>query len=169
MKRFAQVTNYIENIHIQKYKIIPIIIIALSKLLYVIDVVIDVSEPSSFHGCRGPNEIFGKKSCKSCCVQDGKDCFKKAGDDGVNWYNVHHDLLDQTCPDNCPKCASCLLRDEDQLMSLKPPEQCEPEDCKTMETGLDPCYGRDSCECFCSEANHLMEKCPDVKPDWLPG
>ena len=130
--------------------------------------IIDVSEPSSFHGCRGPNEIFEMKSCKSCCIQDGKDCFKKDGH-GADWYSGQHNLLDQTCPHNCPKCASCLLRDEDQLMSLKPPEQCDPTDCKTMEIGVDPCFSLDSCECFCLKANYLTEHCPDVKPDWLSG
>ena len=145
------------------YKISPFIIIAFIILLYVIAVL----EPSSLHGCRGPNEIFEMKSCKSCCIQDGKDCFKKDGH-GADWYSGQHNLLDQTCPHNCPKCASCLLRDEDQLMSLKPPEQCNPKDCKTMEIGIDPCFAP-GCECFCSEANRLMEKCPDVKPDWLPG
>ena len=88
---------------------------------------------------------------------------------GADWYNGHNNLLDQTCPHNCPKCASCLLRDEDQLMSLKPPEQCDPTECKTMEIGVDPCHSPDSCECFCLEANSLIEKCPDVQPDWLTG
>ena len=140
------------------------IIIAFSNLLYVI-------EPSSLHGCRGPDEIFEMKPCESCCIQDGKDCIKKSRDCALEcgtWYNTRENLFDQRCPYGCPKCASCLLRDEEQLMSLKPPEQCNPKDCKTMEIGVDPCFAP-GCECFCSEANRLMEKCPDVKPDWLPG
>ena len=140
------------------------IIIAFSNLLYVI-------EPSSLHGCRGPDEIFEMKPCESCCIQDGKDCIKKSRDCALEcgtWYNTRENLFDQRCPYGCPKCASCLLRDEEQLMSLKPPEQCNPKDCKTMEIGIDPCFAP-GCECFCSEANRLMEKCPDVKPDWLPG
>ena len=133
--------------------------------------VIDVSEPSSFDGCRGPNDILqiSAMPCESCYIQDGKNCFKKFTTDGADWYNGHRNLWNETCANNYPKCASCLFRDEDQLMSLKPPEQCDPTDCKTMEIGVDPCFAMSSCECFCLKANFLIEKCPDVKPDWLSG
>ena len=148
-------------------EISPFIIIAFIILLYVIAVL----EPSSLHGCRGPNEIFEMKSCKSCCIQGVRDCFKSEATGGADWYNRQRFLSDQTCPDDCPKCASCLLRDEEQLMSLKPPEQCNPRDCRTMEIGVDPCCSRCpySCECFCYQTNRLMMYCPDVKPDWFSG
>eukprot|EP00493_Phyllostaurus_siculus_P025673 UN26018 len=36
-----------------------------------------------------------------------------------------------------------------------------------MNIGIDPCFSRGSCECFCETANHLLEVCPQIKPDWL--
>ena len=130
---------------------------------------IDVLQPSSFEGCRGPDQTYMGISCNSCCIPEGTDCIKKKSQiHEMRWYNIYQFLRDQACPNNCPKCASCLLSDEDSLMSLKPPKQCNPSDCTTMQIHVDPCHDPDSCECFCKKVNVLTEKCPDTKPDWLP-
>jgi len=119
---------------------------------------------SAVDGCRDPRIPYNDVSCDVCCDQNLDNCLEYSGDE---WYNSIEYFYAQDCPDACPKCASCFSRDEDNLKKLVPPEGCNPADCETMDIGVDPCFARGSCECFCETANDLMAKCPQVEPSWV--
>lgn len=120
---------------------------------------------SATDGCRAPSDIYEGISCDSCCDQNVGDCQEYSGE---IWYNAIRYLSSPTCSEACPKCASCSARDEKTLLELIPPVQCNPSECEALDIGVDPCFGIGSCECFCETANHLLQKCPQVKPDWIP-
>jgi len=115
-------------------------------------------------GCRAPTEFYDGVACESCCDQNMADCIEHSGEE---WYNSVRFLPNIDCPSACPRCASCSIRNEDRLKGLTVPPSCNPFDCSSMDIGIDPCFARDSCECFCETANHLLEVCPQIKPDWL--
>lgn len=119
---------------------------------------------SPVDGCRDPRIPYNDVSCDVCCDQNLKDCLEYSGEE---WYNSIEYFYSQDCPDACPKCASCFTRDEENLKALVPPEGCNPIHCEDMDIGIDPCFARGSCECFCETANELMAKCPQVDPSWI--
>lgn len=123
-----------------------------------------VPPASPTDGCRAPTEVYDGVSCESCCDQNMDDCIEHSGDE---WYNSVRFLPNADCPTACPRCASCSIRAEENLKALAVPPQCNPADCADMNIGIDPCFARDSCECFCETANNLLENCPQITPDWL--
>jgi len=115
-------------------------------------------------GCRAPTETYNEMDCAECCVRSAGDCQVKSG---TSWYHDIKLLDTHECPDTCPPCASCSIRDENSIQSLSPPADCNPNECSTMDIGVDPCFARESCECFCQLANDLLGRCPQISPDWL--
>jgi len=124
----------------------------------------NVPPASSTDGCRAPTEFYGGVSCESCCDQNMADCIEHSGEE---WYNSVRFLPNADCPSACPRCASCSIRDEESLKKLTVPPECNPSGCADMNIGIDACFARGSCECFCETANTLLEMCPQIKPDWL--
>lgn len=124
----------------------------------------NVPPASPTDGCRAPTEFYDGVSCESCCDQNMADCIERSGEE---WYNSVRFLPNADCPSACPRCASCSIRDEESLKKLTVPPECNPSDCADMNIGIDPCFARGSCECFCDTANTLLEMCPQIKPDWL--
>jgi hypothetical protein len=107
--------------------------------------------PKALVGCRSPEE----PSCTSCCVFEGKSCtvmrWSSQGSSGVfkPWYNESAD---------CPRCASCLQRDEQELRTLLASgKKC---DCAKTKIGIDPCFAPDSCACYCKRLKALTHACP---------
>jgi hypothetical protein len=113
-------------------------------------------------GCRSPEE----PGCSVCCHVGGGGggCWRRSWSPGsVNvtgvtpWYNAD-ELVGQTCPSNCPTCATCLARDEEELCQLLAmPQGC---DCTNVEIGIDPCINPTSCACYCQRLEAEIQACP---------
>eukprot|EP00457_Paulinella_chromatophora_P013552 gb/GEZN01013866.1/.p1 GENE.gb/GEZN01013866.1/~~gb/GEZN01013866.1/.p1 ORF type:complete len:257 (-),score=10.42 gb/GEZN01013866.1/:111-881(-) len=111
-------------------------------------------------GCRSPEET----NCEVCCRADAEACmqfsaqgFAEYAPDTTPWYNVQT-FLEGACPEECPPCASCLIRDEEELTTLGERPEC---DC-SLSVELDPCFSPNSCECYCSRYLRLAEACPHL-------
>jgi hypothetical protein len=104
----------------------------------------------SFPGCRAPNE----PGCDVCCVP-GPTCDRYNASPRTDWYSAE----DNTgCPEDCAPCATCFLRDEENLRALG----CRPEcDC-TAPPSEDPCFVPSDCDCFCHTKRLLVARCPGV-------
>ena len=114
--------------------------------------------PKALVGCRSPEE----PGCISCCVPEGKSCtvmsWSSRGSSGTvkPWYNKS--ASEKECPANCPPCASCLERDEQELRTLLASgKKC---DCARTKIGIDPCSAPESCACYCARLNNLSRVCP---------
>ncbi len=114
--------------------------------------------PDALVGCRSPDE----PNCQSCCFQDGHHCSKRswshAGSSQIAgpWYNRTETM--EGCPDNCPPCAPCSTRSEQQLRNLLSDQRsC---DCRNVEIPVDPCFVPRSCECYCHQIEFLSKECP---------
>ena len=124
----------------------------------------------SYFGCRQPIEHFNGLSCKGCYRHSGfgdDNCTYFSGDFKHNWYHTQTMCKYGPDPERTPKCASCFSRDENELMSLNQPLNCEYKNCHSVTIGGDPCYNPTSCECFCRNALYLLKICPAAKPKWL--
>ena len=75
----------------------------------------------------------------------------------VPWYNAVESL--DTCPNDCAPCSPCLDRVRDDFKSLTRPAGCR---CKRNDTSVDPCFVRNSCECFCVRHENAIRQCPDL-------
>jgi hypothetical protein len=116
-------------------------------------------EPEATDGCRAPQE----PGCDACCEEltDGgiePSCLRKSASSGSDWYNSD-ESLDGPCPADCQPCASCSLRDEEQLSNLEPRPDC---DCDSIVIGIDPCFLPMGCECYCQSYLALTEACPQL-------
>jgi len=114
--------------------------------------------PKALVGCRSPEE----PGCTSCCIFEGKSCtvmtWSSRGSDGTvsPWYN--ESASEKECPSNCPPCASCLQRNEQELRTLLASgKEC---DCAKTQIGIDPCFALQSCACYCTRLKDLSRACP---------
>lgn len=112
-------------------------------------------------GCRAPDE----PGCTTCCYLDIGGCVRRSSSDPPGapmsgfkpWYNGAS-FVGETCPADCPPCASCLARDEDFLcQELTMARNC---DCANIKIYNDPCFAIKSCECYCSNLKQEMLACP---------
>lgn len=111
----------------------------------------DAGEPhESFVGCRGPLD----PGCAEC--KDGEDGYNRA-QEGTDWYNWWS--VEGSCEPDCPACASCSYRDEAEAIELGYRQECEP--CNG-DTGIDPCFGPNSCECYCQTKAAISASCPTL-------
>jgi hypothetical protein len=107
-------------------------------------------------GCRSPEE----PGCSRCCAVDAGSCTEYSWNSGgvpnppTPWYDV---IIYSCDPVGCPVCASCTVRDEEDLRRLIPRPEC---DC-TQPTGIDPCSAA-GCECYCETWLRLRAACPTV-------
>lgn len=109
-------------------------------------------DPST-EGCRGPQE----PGCGTCCQPDGANCSERFSNGGDGYYGVR--TLVGPCPASCPSCAQCSFTSENNLRNLGCRADC---DCDTIEIGIDPCFGPDSCECYCRQLIVGRTECPHV-------
>eukprot|EP00808_Paulinella_micropora_P017443 g8724.t1 len=79
-------------------------------------------------------------------------------------YNLFS-FLQQPCDSDCPPCADCLARFEQDLAQLGQRPEC---DC-SREYGVDPCSFFSSCGCYCLRYNSLIERCPHFATQPLSG
>jgi len=114
--------------------------------------------PKALVGCRSPEE----PGCTSCCLSEGKSCtvmsWSSHGSSGtvIPWYN--QSASEKKCPADCPPCASCLQRNEQELRTLLASgKKCE---CARTIIGVDPCFAPDSCACYCTRLKNLSRACP---------
>jgi hypothetical protein len=118
------------------------------------------SRHESFNGCRSPSE----PGCATCCEETSSGCSERAwAPGGVTteiepWYNQVSGL-DGPCPTTCAPCASCLLRNEQDLRARGCRADCN---CASIAPTVDPCFGPSSCECYCFQVTGLKARCPAV-------
>jgi hypothetical protein len=130
-----------------------------------------------FPGCRSPDDL----GCARCCDPEfpagervakgvlGPTCIERSWNGGgaspvAPWFNVAHRIFGP-CPQDCPRCSSCTKWDEEQLLKMP----CQPEcDCKTIRIGVDPCFGKGSCECYCAGMRGAARSCPGVSSCLAP-
>lgn len=111
----------------------------------------------SMIGCRGPRD----PGCAVCKMIGTSNEFRSSYDD-ADWYDEYAMFPPAGCSEaDCPACASCSYRDEAESRALGARPECEP--CPA-DTGLDPCFDRASCECFCQTQKRLREACPTLVP-----
>jgi hypothetical protein len=114
----------------------------------------------SFKGCRSPSE----SGCATCCVDGPSGCREQswapagATTEVEPWYNAAS-TIDGPCPATCAPCASCLLRAEQELRALGCRSDCN---CALIDPGIVPCFGPESCECYCFRLTGLKASCPAV-------
>jgi hypothetical protein len=73
------------------------------------------------------------------------------------WYNASG--FEDSCPSDCPPCASCLIAHERSAERLTRPAGC---DCRLEKPRLDPCFQPTSCGCFCQHYDVIVEACPGL-------
>lgn len=111
--------------------------------------------------CHSPTE----PGCSKCCVATDAPghCSRRswtgmpAGDARpvTPWFNAT-EALAGSCPSDCPACARCSHRDEQELLALPDRPDCA---CSTLTNPVDPCYAPKSCECHCSRLTRLRAAC----------
>lgn len=117
------------------------------------------TDPTS--GCRAPNE----PGCSECCRQQAStttgalECVHYGSMAGGPGFYVPSRREGGTCASSCAPCAQCTLHDEEQLRALVKPTNC---DCSTTYIGIDPCFGPDSCECYCQSYLSGIRLCPQL-------
>jgi hypothetical protein len=109
--------------------------------------------PDASAGCRAPDEL----GCSTCCTEDPltASCVSRTG---ASWYNVVGSAPG-LCPTDCPPCARCSLRDEEQLRGLVERPECG--DC-SGDLGPDPCFTPGGCACYCATRLELVERCGEL-------
>lgn len=131
-------------------------------------------------GCRAPSDTYLSPDgtaidCTSCAEEFEEGCQIMSwqgfgADEGpdrvVPWYNVVKFGWDNDCDfESTPPCASCSLRDEEEMSELVAPDDTWTEErCNALTDMdlLDPCFARMSGECFCDRAMALVERCPNL-------
>jgi len=117
------------------------------------------AEPEATIGCRAPQEQGCEQCCETATGADGiASCVVRSASSGGDWYNAV-ESLDEACPQDCPPCAACSLRDEEQLTELEARSDCA---CDSIVVGIDPCFAPMSCECFCQGYSALAQACPHL-------
>ncbi len=117
------------------------------------------SEPEYTAGCRAPEQSGCEQCCEATTGAGGEpSCLKRSASSGSDWYNSV-ESLDGPCPGDCAICASCSLRDEEQLASMEARPDC---DCNSIVIGIDPCFSPMGCECYCQSYAALAEACPHL-------
>lgn len=105
-------------------------------------------------GCRGPLD----SGCEVCRLLDSNHVLSAS--DGADWYNVAT-VSDPACGPDCPSCAACTYRDEQESRALAARPDCEP--C-SGEPGIDSCFDPLSCDCWCPTRARLRAHCPALVP-----
>mmetsp|Transcript_46945 Transcript_46945/g.100446 ORF Transcript_46945/g.100446 Transcript_46945/m.100446 type:complete len:185 (+) Transcript_46945:76-630(+) len=137
------------------------------------------SKASAMSGCRSPDEQYQASpssspvSCSRCCAPVPEGCMYKARTKGITakytpWYNRNGIKWGESCEqafagEACPPCASCDTRTESEVLNLQRPAGCT---CSSRDRDglmLDPCFNQGSCECFCSELNRGLARCPHLE------
>ena len=84
------------------------------------------------------------------------------------WYNGQSSSEEKIpCDDTIPPCAQCSQRNEDELLTLFPPEglpDCNEATCDNITIGGDPCFSLGGCEWYCSTLKRLKQICPHISP-----
>lgn len=106
----------------------------------------------SLQGCRSP----GQAGCAVCTNFSAGWPSYRSAQPGSDYYNAVWPLQPAACAPNCPSCASCTLHDEQELKQ-KRRRECEP--CPA-NVGIDPCFGGNTCDCYCSQFKYLASICP---------
>ena len=107
----------------------------------------------SLIGCRGPRD----PGC-AVCKEPSRPGYRSSEGD---WYNVSSTEAPAGCEVDCPVCATCDYRTDEQSRALGERPECEP--CPT-ERGIDSCFVPRGCACWCETRTQLRNACPTLVP-----
>eukprot|EP00929_Paragymnodinium_shiwhaense_P007297 TRINITY_DN111228_c0_g1_i1.p1 TRINITY_DN111228_c0_g1~~TRINITY_DN111228_c0_g1_i1.p1 ORF type:complete len:206 (+),score=31.50 TRINITY_DN111228_c0_g1_i1:91-708(+) len=130
-------------------------------------------------GCRAPKERYGSVwashggddltlSCNQCCTDSEDGCLYRKWTGGAEskvepWYNMNGIERGHKCSEkfsDCPPCARCSKRAEQELLELKKPADCT---CVEGKRYLDPCFSPGSCDCYCQRLAGGLAQCPHLR------
>src|SRR6478736_3258043 len=109
---------------------------------------------SALEGCQTPNE----PGCEVCWnFQSNGMCRILSGHAHVDELWRYTSASAETdCPATGPRCARCM-RASEYVLRVAP--QCRDCDCR-IDPGVDPCFERDGCGCYCSAYIDARAACP---------